>query len=67
MSLWKSFGYSAMSPIDELLAKPDCTLKMLLDEPDIVQECKSQNRALLDLFVTPPTRSTPPRCARAQI
>ena len=44
-----NFGLLRESPIDGLLDKDDCSLEMLLDEPDLLQECKSQNPRLIDL------------------
>ena len=49
--MWKNYGFQATSPLDSLLESPDCTLEALLDESDIIQECKAQNKALVDLFV----------------
>ena len=50
MSFWNHFGFTT-SPIDGLLEKADTTLERLMEEPDLIQECKSQNRKLIDLFV----------------
>lgn len=52
--MWKNYGFQATSPLDALLESPDCTLEALLDESDIIQECKAQNKALVDLFAPPP-------------
>ena len=54
--MWKNYGFQATSPLDALLESPDCTLEALLDESDIIQECKAQNKALVDLFAPPPPR-----------
>ena len=50
MSFWNHFGFQ-QSAIDTLLEKPDVTLEQLMDDPDLIQECKSQNRKLIELFV----------------
>jgi len=50
MSFWNHFGFTT-SPIDGLLEKADTTLERLMDEPDLIQECKSQNRKLIDFCV----------------
>jgi len=50
MSFWNHFGFTT-SPIDGLLEKPDTTLERLMEEPDLIQECKSQNRKLIDFCV----------------
>lgn len=52
MSFWRTFGFHTISAIDTLLEKPDCTLQELYDEDELLQECKSQNRRLLDLLVS---------------
>ncbi|XP_022292319.2 serine/threonine-protein phosphatase 6 regulatory subunit 3-like isoform X3 [Crassostrea virginica] len=49
---WK-FNLMTTSHIDTLLDKEDVTLRELMDEEDILQECKSQNSKLID-FVTKP-------------
>lgn len=54
MSFFTSFAFHALSPIDGLLDKSDVTLEAILDEPDVLQECKCQNRRLIDLFVASP-------------
>lgn len=39
-----------MSAIDSLLDKDDVSLEAILDEDDLLQECKSQNTRLIDYF-----------------
>ncbi|KIK62939.1 hypothetical protein GYMLUDRAFT_41218 [Collybiopsis luxurians FD-317 M1] len=49
---WR-FGFHAASSIDALLDKDDqslLTLDSLLDEDDLLQECKAQNTRLVDYF-----------------
>ncbi|XP_013417752.1 serine/threonine-protein phosphatase 6 regulatory subunit 3 isoform X2 [Lingula anatina] len=41
------------SHIDTLLDKEDVTLHELMDEDDVLQECKAQNRKLLDFLIRP--------------
>lgn len=52
MSFWKNFGFHSASAIDSLLEEKgaDLTLEELMDEPELIQECKSQNRKLIELF-----------------
>ncbi|XP_038123730.1 serine/threonine-protein phosphatase 6 regulatory subunit 2a [Cyprinodon tularosa] len=47
---WK-FDLHTTSHIDQLLDKEDVTLRELMEEDDILQECKAQNRRLL-LFLS---------------
>ncbi|XP_075409555.1 serine/threonine-protein phosphatase 6 regulatory subunit 2 [Tenrec ecaudatus] len=49
---WK-FDLNAASHIDKLLDKEDVTLQELMDEDDLLQECKAQNRKLLDFLCRP--------------
>lgn len=51
MSFWKTFGFHTVSAIDTLLESGEYTLEQLLDEEDILQETKSQNKRLLDFLV----------------
>uniref|UniRef100_A0A8C8RLW0 Protein phosphatase 6 regulatory subunit 2 n=1 Tax=Pelusios castaneus TaxID=367368 RepID=A0A8C8RLW0_9SAUR len=46
---WK-FDLNTTSHVDKLLDKEDVTLRELMDEDDILQECKAQNRKLLDFI-----------------
>ncbi|XP_013094534.2 serine/threonine-protein phosphatase 6 regulatory subunit 3-A-like isoform X6 [Biomphalaria glabrata] len=49
---WK-FNLLTSSHIDTLLDKEDVTLRELMDEDDILQECKAQNRKLVEFLVQP--------------
>jgi hypothetical protein len=53
MSFWKTFGFHTVSAIDTLLEGGDFTLEQLLDEEEILQETKSQNKKLLDYLIEP--------------
>mmetsp|Transcript_14021 Transcript_14021/g.30339 ORF Transcript_14021/g.30339 Transcript_14021/m.30339 type:complete len:719 (-) Transcript_14021:1130-3286(-) len=44
---WKVAGFSQPSPIEQILDKEEFTLEELLDEDDIIQECKSLNGRLV--------------------
>ncbi|UYV80175.1 hypothetical protein LAZ67_18001887 [Cordylochernes scorpioides] len=48
---WK-FNLTNISHIENLLEKEDITLKELMDEEDILQECKAQSRALINLVTS---------------
>jgi serine/threonine-protein phosphatase 6 regulatory subunit 3 len=47
MSLWRNFAFQS-SPIDNILERVNFSLEELLDEDDILQEIKAQNRKLID-------------------
>lgn len=55
MSFWRTFGFHTVSAIDTLLDGGEFTLEQLLDEEEILQETKSQNKKLLDFLVDPQT------------
>lgn len=55
MSFWKTFGFHTVSAIDTLIESGDFTLEQLLDEEEILQETKSQNKKLLDFLTEPET------------
>lgn len=44
------FGFHNGSAIDSLLDKEDVSLEAILDEDDLLQECKAQNTRLIDYF-----------------
>src|SRR6267154_6613572 len=44
------FGFHNGSSIDGLLDKEDVSLEAILDEDDLLQECKAQNTRLIDYF-----------------
>ncbi|KAB2060241.1 hypothetical protein ES319_A10G003700v1 [Gossypium barbadense] len=47
---WRMTGYSSASPIDAILDKDNFTLEELLDEDEIIQECKSLNGRLINFL-----------------
>mmetsp|Transcript_15148 Transcript_15148/g.36977 ORF Transcript_15148/g.36977 Transcript_15148/m.36977 type:complete len:611 (+) Transcript_15148:93-1925(+) len=49
---WR-LGYSHSSPVDTLLEGGDFTLQQLLEEQDIIQECKQLNKKLIDYLAVP--------------
>ncbi|KAG2286048.1 hypothetical protein Bca52824_045652, partial [Brassica carinata] len=44
---WKLASLSASSPVDSILDKENYTLEELLDEEEIIQECKALNSRLI--------------------
>ncbi|KAJ7029390.1 SIT4 phosphatase-associated protein-domain-containing protein [Mycena alexandri] len=46
---WR-FGFHNASAIDSLLDKEDVSVEAILDEDDLLQECKAQNTRLIDYF-----------------
>ncbi|KAF8584092.1 SAPS-domain-containing protein [Ramaria rubella] len=46
---WR-FGFHNASSIDTLLDRDDVALEDILDEDDLLQECKAQNTRLIDYF-----------------
>ncbi|KIP08741.1 hypothetical protein PHLGIDRAFT_363378, partial [Phlebiopsis gigantea 11061_1 CR5-6] len=46
---WR-FGFHNASSIDSLLDKEDVSLEAILNEDDLIQECKAQNTRLIDYF-----------------
>ena len=49
MGFWMSYNFG-FSPIDALLEDSSCTLEQLMDEPDLLRECRSYNTRLIELF-----------------
>lgn len=52
---WRVAGYSQTSPIEAILDKDSFTLEELLDEDDLIQECKSLNDRLVAFLRSPDT------------
>ncbi|KAJ0017480.1 hypothetical protein Pint_11156 [Pistacia integerrima] len=46
---WRMAGLSTASPVETILDKENFTLEELLDEDDIIQECKALNGRLINL------------------
>lgn len=46
-------GFAHTSPIENLLDTEDFTLQQLLEEDDIIQECKQLNKKLIDYLACP--------------
>jgi serine/threonine-protein phosphatase 6 regulatory subunit 3 len=53
MSFWRTFGFHTISPIENILDRESFTLEELLEEEDVLQETKAQNKKLIDFFVKP--------------
>jgi serine/threonine-protein phosphatase 6 regulatory subunit 3 len=49
MAFWRVAGFAQPSPIEQILDKESYTLDELLDEDDLIQECKSLNGRLISL------------------
>mmetsp|Transcript_2494 Transcript_2494/g.3963 ORF Transcript_2494/g.3963 Transcript_2494/m.3963 type:complete len:603 (-) Transcript_2494:38-1846(-) len=49
---WR-MGFAHTSPIENLLDTEDFTLQQLLEEDDIIQECKQLNKKLIDYLANP--------------
>nr|CAB3477447.1 unnamed protein product [Digitaria exilis] len=47
---WRMTGLSAASPVDTILDKENFTLEELLDEDEIIQECKALNQRLINFL-----------------
>ncbi|KAK1435141.1 hypothetical protein QVD17_00901 [Tagetes erecta] len=47
---WKLASMSSSSPVENILDKENFTLEELLDEEDIIQECKALNSRLIDFL-----------------
>ncbi|OAY71510.1 serine/threonine-protein phosphatase 6 regulatory subunit 2-like isoform X1 [Ananas comosus] len=47
---WRMTGLSAASPVDTVLDKENYTLEELLDEDEIIQECKALNTRLINFL-----------------
>eukprot|EP00897_Mesotaenium_endlicherianum_P008159 jgi/Mesen1/7371/ME000381S06606 len=51
---WRVAGLATTSPVDLILDKEKYTLEELLDEDDLIQECKSLNNRLVNFLRTRP-------------
>jgi len=51
ISLFFSFCILFNSPVNDLLDRGDYTLTEIFDEDDVLQEIKSMNTRLIDLYV----------------
>ena len=51
MSFWRTFGFQTVSAVETILETESFTLEELLNEEEILQEVKSQNKKLIDLYV----------------
>ncbi|KAI0507401.1 hypothetical protein KFK09_013526 [Dendrobium nobile] len=47
---WRMTGAPLASPVDTILDKENCTLEELLDEDEIIQECKAMNSRLINFL-----------------
>ncbi|KAK9834883.1 hypothetical protein WJX81_006337 [Elliptochloris bilobata] len=51
---WRVAGFSQPSPLENILDKDDFTLEEVLDEEDLIQECKALNGRLIAFLKQPP-------------
>lgn len=54
--IWGDSGYTSSPNIDSLLSREDLSLTEILDDEDIIQECKSQNKKLIAYLTQPNIR-----------
>jgi len=47
MSFWRTFGFTTISPVETILDREQYTLEELLDEEELLQETKAQNKKLI--------------------
>lgn len=52
---WRVHGYSQPSPLEAILDLDNFTLEEVLDEADLIQECKSLNGRLVNYLKEPDT------------
>ncbi len=52
---WKVAGYSQPSPLEAILDMDGFSLEDVLDEADLIQECKSLNGRLVNFLKDPST------------
>ncbi|KAK5642731.1 hypothetical protein RI129_008898 [Pyrocoelia pectoralis] len=50
---FRTYTTASSSQIEAVLAKKDVTLRELMDEEDIINECKLQNKALMEFLIQP--------------
>ncbi|KAJ3432307.1 serine/threonine-protein phosphatase 6 regulatory subunit [Anaeramoeba flamelloides] len=50
---WERFNFSLKSKIDEILEKEEFTFEELLDEEDLLQECRYGNKSLVEYLSKP--------------
>ena len=48
---WRMAGLAQASPVENVLDREDFTLQDLMEEEDLIQECKSLNGRLVALYV----------------
>ena len=47
---WRVAGYTQPSPLEAILDKDHCTLEEVLEEDDLIQECKALNGRLINFL-----------------
>ncbi|EGG14378.1 hypothetical protein DFA_12150 [Cavenderia fasciculata] len=57
MSFWRNFGFHPISHIETILDREQFTLDELLDEDELLQECKLQNQKLIEFLIKPESLS----------
>eukprot|EP00232_Nephroselmis_pyriformis_P025297 CAMPEP_0182860884 /NCGR_PEP_ID=MMETSP0034_2-20130328/5186_1 /TAXON_ID=156128 /ORGANISM="Nephroselmis pyriformis, Strain CCMP717" /LENGTH=648 /DNA_ID=CAMNT_0024992755 /DNA_START=113 /DNA_END=2056 /DNA_ORIENTATION=- len=50
MAFWRVAGLAQTSPVEQILDKEDFSLEDLLDEDDVIQECRSLNARLISFL-----------------